>query len=192
MIEEIAILCERKKLGAMADFAIGLVQEIVGEERACVADNNSLAAAPLQTIEILAQVRMHDEKGHKILMGKEVSRKGGRRKEVLRCDIKSELREIRHDPAPRPAGRVGDEFERKGRFPDLADRVERTGQSPVADINDSVKVDQNTSDHFVFPGSRRRLSSAPPAPALRTNSPIDRAILISYGVSTRPQHSGAT
>lgn len=45
MVEEVAIFRKREKLGAMEDLPVGLIQEVVGEEGARIADDDGLAAS---------------------------------------------------------------------------------------------------------------------------------------------------
>ena len=154
-VEKIAIFRKREKLRAMNDLPEGLVQKIIGEKSARVTDDDGLAATGRQAGEILAQVRMHDEKRHEIFSRKKVSRQHCRREKVLRIDIQTKPGEIAHNPVPGAAGRVGDELERNPQLTESSDRVERARQRFVADINNAVKVDEDALDHFVFSARRR-------------------------------------
>ena len=62
MIEEVAVFGQGEKLGSLKNLAISSVQQIVCEEFARIPDDDRLLAVCPQPREILAQLRMHDEK----------------------------------------------------------------------------------------------------------------------------------
>ena len=62
VIKEVAVFRQREKLGSVKNLAIGSVQQIVSEEFARIPDDDGFLTVCPQPREILAQVRMHDEK----------------------------------------------------------------------------------------------------------------------------------
>src|SRR6516165_8049420 len=100
MIEKVAVLRQRQKRGAVNDFAKGLIQEIIGEEGARVSNDDRLAAIAWQAQKLLAQIRMHEEKGGKLLLREKIARQSCGRKDVLHRDVEPDLGKIANNSTP--------------------------------------------------------------------------------------------
>src|SRR6516165_6568087 len=143
MIEKVAVLRQSQKRCAVNNFAKGLIQKIIGEEGARVSDDDRLTAIAWQAQKLLAQVRMHDEKGCKLLLREKIARQSRGRKDVLHRDVDADFSKIGDNSAPGAAGRVGDEFQRNACLPDSLNRVERARQSRLADVHDTIEVEED-------------------------------------------------
>lgn len=145
-VEEIPIFRECEKLGAMDKLPVGLVQIIIAEAVARVADHDGLDAAWRQTGKILAKVRVHDQQGRKIFLRQQIACNACRREDVLGCDLESKAHEILNDDAPWTARRIGDKLQRHAQFPDMGDCVERARKSPGANADNAVYIEENAFD----------------------------------------------
>jgi hypothetical protein len=63
MIEEVAVLRQGEKLGSVKNLPKGSVQQIVGEERARISDNNGFVTLCRQSRKVLVEVGMRDKEG---------------------------------------------------------------------------------------------------------------------------------
>jgi len=62
VVEEAAILGQGEKRRPVEKLAIGLIQQVIGEEPIGVADDDGFVATRRQPGKIFAQIRMHNEK----------------------------------------------------------------------------------------------------------------------------------